>query len=190
MATRIRDSDVLLTLRACWSCAPQGLGWPEEVTPLPIGEERRKLLSFTDPGGEMSPHQASRTGDEARLGQLEELDRQVRRIRQTVTGLTASAESPDGLIDATVGVYGELVELVLDPRVYREPNADTLAESIMATVNEARETAQSDVRRELAQCLPPELSNGLQTDSIDPAGLAFEPLQSLIAHRRGKGTIR
>ena len=125
----------------------------------------------------MTSQQNDRTGDRARLGQLEELERETHRIRRTVAEVAGSAVSPDGLVEATVGVYGELVELVLDARIYRTQDAEALAGQIQAVVNEARSAAQDDVRRELAKYLP--------TGADGPADLAFKPFQSLFASSGG-----
>jgi DNA-binding protein YbaB len=125
----------------------------------------------------MSSGENDRTGDRARLGQLEELERETHRIRDSVAGASGSAESPDGLVAATVGVYGELVELVLDARIYRTQDAEALAEQIRAVINKARLAAQDDVRRELAKYLP--------TEADGPADLAFKPFQSLFGSSGG-----
>lgn len=55
--------------------------------------------------------------------------------------LSATAESPDGLIEVTVGAFGELRELHLDPRIQRRQDAEALAAAILATVRAAAGTA-------------------------------------------------
>lgn len=129
----------------------------------------------------MSPREYDRIGDEARLGQLEELERETQRIRRSVSGTTGTAESPDGLVEATVGVYGELVELEIDARIYRTHDAAALAEQIRTAVNSAQESAQDQVRRDLARYL--------KTQDGDPSGLAFEPFLSQFG-RSSKGVPR
>ncbi|WP_433165246.1 YbaB/EbfC family nucleoid-associated protein [Kribbella sp. CA-247076] len=124
----------------------------------------------------MNLRAGSDTGDQAQVGRLAELERETHRIRDSVAGTTGSAESPDGLVEATVGVYGELVELILDPRVFRTPDADALAEQIRSVVNEARAAAQDGVRRDLAKYLA--------ADADGPAGLAFQPFTRLLGGGR------
>ncbi|MDX6240438.1 MAG: hypothetical protein QOG10_5258 [Kribbellaceae bacterium] len=102
----------------------------------------------------MSPRNHDAIGDRARLGHLEEIERDVRRMRQAVADSTGTAESADGLIEATVGVHGELLDLTLDPRLYRTPDADALAEQIRTAVNEAGRNAQEKLRRDLTPNLP------------------------------------
>lgn len=124
----------------------------------------------------MSLGEHDRTGDEARLGHLESLDREARRIRESVAETTGTAESPDGLVEATVGVYGELVELDLDARIFRTQDATALSEQIRAAVNAAYREAQDQVRRDL--------SRYLADAEPDPAGLAFGPFLSRLRTTR------
>jgi DNA-binding protein YbaB len=118
-----------------------------------------------------------RSGDEARLGMLEDLDRETRRIRDAVAETTGTAESPDGLVEATVGVYGELVGLELDARIYRDQDASALSEQIRAAVHAAYEDAQDRVRRDLARVVA----------DVDPgpSGLAFGPFLSRLQAAKG-----
>jgi DNA-binding protein YbaB len=115
----------------------------------------------------MSDREYDRIGAEARLGELEELERETQRIRRSMSGTTGTGESPDGMIEATVGVYGELVELDIDPRIYRTQDAEALAEQICTAVNAAREAAQDQVRRDLVRYVG--------TEDEGPSGIAFEP---------------
>lgn len=129
----------------------------------------------------MSPREDTHTGDQARLGQLEDLEREAHRIRRSVSGTTGTAQSSDQLIEATVGVYGELVDLVIDPRIYRTQDTDGLAEQIRTAVNKARQAAQNDVQRDLARYLP--------KDPGDSSDLAFQPFLRLFG-QAGKGATR
>ncbi|MFI6452363.1 YbaB/EbfC family nucleoid-associated protein [Streptosporangium amethystogenes] len=54
-------------------------------------------------------------------------------------------KSRDGLVSVTVGSRGELVRLDIDPRVYRRPDARTLADSILETVQRAAAKAQERI---------------------------------------------
>ncbi|MFI5736306.1 YbaB/EbfC family nucleoid-associated protein [Kribbella sp. NPDC051587] len=124
-----------------------------------------------------------RTGAEARLGQLEDLERETRRLRSAVDDTTGFAESSDGLVEATVGVYGELVELVIDPLVFRFQDAEALAEEIRGAVNRAQNEAQQKIRRQVVEYLPPRPSS----EPADPADLAFGPLLGLLRPTRNGG---
>jgi DNA-binding protein YbaB len=62
----------------------------------------------------------------------------ARRVQVTET-------SDDGLVTVTVGARGELVQLDIDPRVYRRPDSRQLADTIVATVRRAAAQAQERV---------------------------------------------
>ncbi|MEV6283160.1 YbaB/EbfC family nucleoid-associated protein [Kribbella sp. NPDC051770] len=112
------------------------------------------------------------------LGQLEAADRRFREYRSVSQDTTGTAHSDDGLIEATVGLYGEVREIVLDPRIYRAADATALAESLRDVINAAVADAQATAAGRLSALFP----GGLD----DPADLAFEPLNAeLRKHRRG-----
>jgi DNA-binding protein YbaB len=60
-------------------------------------------------------------------------------LRDQTLDLRETAESGDGLITATVGGRGELLDLTLDWRVHRDRTSTDLAEDILATVRLAAE---------------------------------------------------
>ncbi|WP_328333242.1 YbaB/EbfC family nucleoid-associated protein [Kribbella sp. NBC_00382] len=112
-------------------------------------------------------------------GQLEQADREVRRFRSLSEDTTGSAQSPDGLIEATVGMYGDVRELVIDPRVYRNPDAEALAGQIRDVINEAGQDAQQTAAGQLPALFP--------GGTDDPGGLAFEPFLAAITEARKAG---
>ncbi|RZT07852.1 YbaB/EbfC DNA-binding family protein [Kribbella sp. VKM Ac-2569] len=117
----------------------------------------------------------------AQASRLEDLNRETRRIRTTMEGATGTAESSDGLVEATVGVYGELVDLVLDARIYRMPDAEVLAEQIRTVINDAHSKAQDAVRTKLTDLFPMDLDG--------PEEFAFEPFLRM-AGRSTEGGAR
>jgi DNA-binding protein YbaB len=62
-------------------------------------------------------------------------------LQQELRDLTVVEKSTDGLVTVTVGARGQLVDLALDPRVYRRPDSTALARSITQTVQKAAEAA-------------------------------------------------
>ncbi|GAB3728241.1 hypothetical protein GCM10027598_48500 [Amycolatopsis oliviviridis] len=68
----------------------------------------------------------------------------LREQQRRMAGIRATAESDDELISATVGGHGELVELRLDPRIFRTPDSTGLARAITKTVHRAAELAQDE----------------------------------------------
>lgn len=74
--------------------------------------------------------------------------------------VTGTAWSDDRMIKAVVGPRGQLIELEIDPRVYRKPNSKALAASIVATVRMAVEEAVSRTQEILDQSMPRDISTG------------------------------
>lgn len=65
----------------------------------------------------------------------------LRTVQERLADVRETAESDDGLIRATVGGRGEVLDLDLDPRIYREPDSRALATAITATIRRARQRA-------------------------------------------------
>jgi DNA-binding protein YbaB len=84
------------------------------------------------------------------LDGAEQTQRRMLRVKATVS-------SEDRLVTATVGPRGQLIDLTIDPRVYRRPNAGALAATIVATVREAAEKAMSEVQAIMDEALPRDL---------------------------------
>jgi DNA-binding protein YbaB len=127
----------------------------------------------------MSSFGAETGSAQGRVSRLEDLNRETRRIRTTMDGATGTAESPDGLVEATVGVYGEVVGLVLDARVYRMPDADVLAEQIRTVINDAHSKAQDAVRTKLTDLFPMDLGGA--------EDFAFEPFLRMAGRSTERG---
>ncbi|GAB3813046.1 YbaB/EbfC family nucleoid-associated protein [Kribbella italica] len=120
-----------------------------------------------------------RTAGQSLLGQLEEADRKLREYRSISNDTEGTAQSPDGLIEATVGLYGEVRELVLDPRIYRTVDATALAEAVRDVINKAVGEAQATAAGQLSSLLPGGLS--------EPSDLAFAPLDAELRKARRGG---
>lgn len=98
---------------------------------------------------------------------IEDLRRSIDNVgalQRQMMRVTGTAWSPDRLVKAVVGPRGQLLELEIDPRVYRTPNSKALAATILATVRAAVEQVIVDGSELLDQALPREL--GL--DSASP----------------------
>ncbi|MFC4003777.1 YbaB/EbfC family nucleoid-associated protein [Prauserella oleivorans] len=76
-------------------------------------------------------------------------------IRTRIANIEATAESPDGLISATVVGRGEISELYLDPRIFRNPDSKALAESIVDTIGDAVARAREELLEITRRFLPP-----------------------------------
>jgi DNA-binding protein YbaB len=76
----------------------------------------------------------------------------IRRVRDTIADVEATADSPDGLVQATVDGRGRLLALRLSPLVYRELGSAALAESVVDTVTAAVALASHRVLARSREC--------------------------------------
>jgi DNA-binding protein YbaB len=93
----------------------------------------------------------------AMLGLLRDLNQTISNMASTqrqMLSLTGTAWSDDRMIKAVVGPRGQLVELEIDPRVYRKPNSKALAASIVSTVRAAVEDVVSKSQELMDQTMP------------------------------------
>jgi DNA-binding protein YbaB len=90
-------------------------------------------------------------------GQLQyrELASALREIRDALTEIRGIADSPDGLIRATTDAHGRLLELELDPRIYRSADSQALTTAITDTVRAAAEAAEAEIERLGGKLLTP-----------------------------------
>lgn len=85
---------------------------------------------------------------------------QIPRIQRESMKITGVAWSDDGLIKAVVGPRGQLLELDLDPRIFRKPDSKALSAAILATVRNAVEEAMTKHRELIDEALPSDLRPG------------------------------
>lgn len=90
------------------------------------------------------------------FGQYQRLRSGLDEVQAKLAEMRVSARSADGLITATVDARGQLADLRLDRRVYRETDPDRLGRDILATVREATAKATDGVRDLMADYLPAE----------------------------------
>jgi DNA-binding protein YbaB len=111
--------------------------------------------------------------------ELDELERDMRKLRTALTDVRATGESADGYVVATVGGRGELLELSLDPRIYRTQDSDALADDILAAVRAAAERAGEQVFTAARKLLDP-------TATRDSADLDFGPFLRQVEQLKGR----
>ncbi|WP_040406262.1 YbaB/EbfC family nucleoid-associated protein [Amycolatopsis nigrescens] len=92
----------------------------------------------------------------ARKAGYQRLHSDLREIRTRIADIEATADSPDGLISATVVGRGELSDLYLDPRIYRSADSKALAESIVDTIKDAVAQSREQLFEITRQYLPPD----------------------------------
>lgn len=93
---------------------------------------------------------------------------QIARTYRELADLRATGESPDGLVTATVGAHGDLRDLTLDPRVYRNADSDELTAQVLAAARAAADHAGGTAIDMIDALLP---------DQVDPehVDLVFDP---------------
>jgi DNA-binding protein YbaB len=79
--------------------------------------------------------------------------RRLLALRERVDVVTATAESDDGLIRATVNGRGGLLELELDARIYRVPDSRQLAARVTRAVRDAIDDVRARVATDLKDIL-------------------------------------
>lgn len=97
-------------------------------------------------------------------GVVEDLQRTIdnaAQTRQQMLEVTGTAWSDDRLIKAVVGPRGQLIELEIDPRIYRTPNSKALSATIMSTVKAAIEDANKKTRDIMDKVMPKDKGLGL-----------------------------
>lgn len=91
------------------------------------------------------------------LNLVQELNRTLSNVADTqkkMMSVTGTAWSDDRMIKAVVGPRGQLIDLEIDPRVYRKPNSKALALSILSTVRAAVEQAVVKTQEIVDESMP------------------------------------
>lgn len=88
------------------------------------------------------------------FGQYQRLRSGLDDIQRRLKEMQVSAESEGGLIKATVDARGQLADLRLDRRVYREMDTDQLGREIVATVRKATARTAGEVHELMSAYLP------------------------------------
>lgn len=87
-------------------------------------------------------------------GQYQRLRSGMDELQQKLAALRVTAESEDGHVRVTVGSRGQLITLSLDPRIYRDGDAEALAQKITKTVQAATAGSADEVRQLVSGYLP------------------------------------
>lgn len=87
-------------------------------------------------------------------GQYQRLRSGMDDMQQRLAELRVTAESEDGLIRATVGPRGQLIDLRLDRRIYRDMDAAELGRKIVTTTEQAAARVAEQVQQMMAGYLP------------------------------------
>lgn len=105
--------------------------------------------------------QSDRDANHALRGRFDDVVSQYQRLRlgmddiqQRLSTMAVTAESADGLVRATVGARGQLIDLRLDRDVYRRHDPDELSRVILRTVEQAVGKTTAQVQEMVGEYLP------------------------------------
>lgn len=91
------------------------------------------------------------------IGDLQRARENMGAAQQRLMRVRGEARSEDTLIRAIVGPRGQLLDLELDPRVFRNPNSKALSAAIVATVRAAVEDSLRQGREIRDELIPTDL---------------------------------
>lgn len=92
------------------------------------------------------------------LAQLKKTAESLPKTQDRMMSVTAVSYSDDRMVKVVVGPRGQLVDLEIDPRVFRRPDAVELSAKILATVGEAVRKVTAEVQEIMAEQLPPDMA--------------------------------
>ena len=105
--------------------------------------------------------QADRDANHARRARFDDVVSQYQRLRlgmddiqERLSTMAVTAESPDGLVRATVGARGQLIDLRLDREIYRRGDPEELSRVILRTVERAVAKTTGQVQEMVGEYLP------------------------------------
>lgn len=137
---------------------------------------------------------ANLPSDEALRGLMDELDKAMTNLpdtQQQLMSLSGVAWSDDRMVKVEVGPRGQLVDLEIDPRVFRKPDARALRASILAATRAAVQQVADKTQEIVLGQIPPEvaeLRSQFRADSTDPMAQMLLTDAELAARRsRGDG---
>lgn len=104
---------------------------------------------------------------EEMLDELRQATANLPAAQERMLGMTGVAWSPDRTVKVVVGLRGQLVDLEIDPRVFRKPDAAALQAAILEASAEAVAQVQAQIKEVMAENFSPvftELQNQVQPE--------------------------
>ena len=101
--------------------------------------------------------------------------------RRSMDEVRGRAESDDGLVEVVVDCSGAVVQLELDPRIYRNPDSTALADLIKDTIGVAIKDATRRAFAVMRKSLPADAKEESADLMLDPI------LQQLALHDERSG---
>lgn len=92
------------------------------------------------------------------MTQLRKAAEDLPKTQQRMMSLTGVAWSDDGMVKVVVGPRGQLVDLEIDPRVFRRPDAAELRATILSTSAAAIKDVTGQAQEIMAEQIPPDIA--------------------------------
>ncbi|NIJ14478.1 hypothetical protein FHU38_004879 [Saccharomonospora amisosensis] len=92
------------------------------------------------------------------LDQIQQMAESVPDTQRRMMELTGVAWSDDRMVKVVVGPRGQLVDLQIDPRVFRRPDASELQAKILATAHAAVADVTEQLKEIMESQFPPEIA--------------------------------
>jgi DNA-binding protein YbaB len=115
------------------------------------------MVRAVNPAGEVQVDRPDWSIVRSMIDDLQRARSNLAASQQRLLKIKGEAWSDDRMIKAVVGPRGQLIDLEIDPRVFRNPNSKALAASIMATVRMAIDDAQRQSRELRDELIPKDL---------------------------------
>lgn len=156
--------------------------------------EPRKLPELPDdlPSPEALRRQVDDLNDHALQGLMDELQKAMAGVsdtQQRLMSLTGVAWSDDRMVKVVVGPRGQLVDLEIDPRVFRTPDAQALRASVLATAQAAVGKLNEQIQEIVDSQIPPdvaELRARYEPNAADPAAQLLMSDAEIVARQRSE----
>jgi DNA-binding protein YbaB len=91
------------------------------------------------------------------MGELNKALDDMPNTQERLLSLSGTAWSDDGMVKAVVGPRGQLVDLEIDPRVFRRPDSASLRDSILGAVTAAIRQVAEQTNEIVFGQIPPEV---------------------------------
>jgi DNA-binding protein YbaB len=103
--------------------------------------------------------------------------------------VTGVSWSDDRMVKVVVGPRGQLVDLEIDPRVFRRPDAAELRAKILGAANDAVRKVTEQVQEIMSEQLPPDMAEWRARhapDGLDEKSGYFRGDAEIYAERKGE----
>ncbi|WP_086827560.1 YbaB/EbfC family nucleoid-associated protein [Allokutzneria sp. NRRL B-24872] len=129
---------------------------------------------------------------ESMLEQLQKTTAAIPQTQQRMMDIHGTAWSDDRMVKVVVGPRGQVVDLEIDPRVFRKPDAAELRSKILNACNAAVRDVSEQSQDIMNEHFPPEmrelrnLAGGGTFDEEDPLAGMFRSDADVYAERKEK----